>query len=326
MDWLPSLPQLHDLTFNASEASSAALRQLSFGGLRHLTSAQLDLKWPYATAQATGSDKLYRNLSRLILQSPNLSELSINIQHSSIAFFLLFERAFLSALEEPASKPANLTCMRLDGKITVNPASILPFGGLKSLHLGNWASRNLEYRNELEPDLSSSTLWKALRQNRVFLEDISAALVPEFVDYLGSYHGLKTLQLSIESNLKDLSYTPSGVYGYLAGHRDALTSLEVKFRAAMDPPSWWFDHHQALSLSQLCNLQHLRIPIPSDFTLLKSSMVSRVLSSSWCPLTDPTFSTPSSPLYFPHYLVFAPLPSSPACLGVTLIGSAFVKV
>ncbi|KAH6912208.1 hypothetical protein BKA70DRAFT_1219358 [Coprinopsis sp. MPI-PUGE-AT-0042] len=272
MDWLPNLPQLRDLTFNASEASSAALRQLSFGGLPQLTSAHLNLKWPYATSQATGSKNLNLNLSRFVLQSPNLSQLSVNIHHSSANSFVLLEKVFLSALEEPASKPTNLTCMRLEGQITVNPASILPFRGLRSLHLRNWPSRYLEYRNELESELSSSTLWNALRKNRVFLEDISAALVPEFVDYLGSYRSLKTLQLSVEMNVKDLLYTPAGIYEYLASHCDTLTSLEVKFQGALDPPQWWFDHHQAPSLSRLCNLQHLCLPIPSDSVLLKSTL------------------------------------------------------
>jgi hypothetical protein len=324
MDWLSSLTRLRELTFNASEASSAALRQLAFGGLRHLTSAHLNLKWPYATAQASGSDKLNRNLSRFILQSPELSQLSVDIHHSSIAFFILFEKVFLSALDEPASKPTNLACLRLEGQITVNPASILSFRGLKSLHLGNWLARNLEYTGELESDLSSSTLWKALRKNGVFLEEISAALVPEFLDYLGSYNGLQKLHLSIEKNVKDLPYTPSGVYDYLAGHRDTLMSLEVKFLATVDPPTWWFEHHQASSLSRLSNLQHLRIPIPSDSALLKGSMVSRSISSPRAPI-DHTFSTLSSQLYFPRRRAFAQSLSSLACLGTIPIGSGFAK-
>ncbi|EFI26849.1 hypothetical protein CC1G_15251 [Coprinopsis cinerea okayama7 len=270
MDWLPTLRHLHTFTFNALEASSGTLRQLQFGGLPYLKTATLNLKWPYAN-HASGTETLNLNLSRLVLRSPRLSSLSINIRHSSLRFLTSFKKTFLAAIEEvsPGPGPSSLTSLRLEGQIVIRPSSLLQLTGLKTLHLDNWQSRGLmEHVHPVDYELvSPAKLWRALEKHGVYLEEITAGMVPELAEYLRSYRELRALSVTVDQTQtppQPLDLTFSNLLKSIARHWETLTSFEVVGVYHAELPGWQFVHEHAVELSRCRSLRTLRIPLPSS--------------------------------------------------------------
>lgn len=274
MDWLPTLQHLHTLTLNGLEASSATLRQLSFGGLRNLQTLSLSIKWPYASHQVSGKESLSQNLSRLVLQSPRLSSFDACIQHTSPHFIALFHKVFLACQKEPTEARANLTSLRVTGYISINPVSLLPFTGLTTLHLGGL---EVGHRDDY-PDVPSSNIWDIVRANKIFLEHISTELVPGFLDYLRSYSGLTTLSLTVaKSDIESVE-----LYEELARHADSLVSLDVRSSSGVDIPSWGYGRKETKLLASCQNLQFLRIPGPASSDALKAFMKSTLAATLPC--------------------------------------------
>ncbi|KAL0569943.1 hypothetical protein V5O48_012018 [Marasmius crinis-equi] len=236
--YLSSLPFLSELHFISYQPS---LFPISFDRYPIRNLSVLSVQGPYSD----GLLGITPSLFHLISNNPFLTSLSLDIAWSS-------NERFSDLMHNlPPDFFASLRHLRLPRwHVDISPACIKMMPNLVSLDVTLPPS----------PDADHNVLWAILREEHVYLKDLSVTVVTrELLDYLQSYTGLESFVLNdVES---DHSLSKQFYTKVLPKHAETLVSLTVDGR---NNHEWCLTLENAKVFQGCKNLKDLSVAVKTD--------------------------------------------------------------